>query len=450
MPVVARQLGGVREYGLAFSLFYTTALLGTSLAGGWADRRGPREPVLTGLALFVVGLALCGSATSWSVLLLGRAVSGAGGGLIGVALYVVVADSYPPATRPVLFGWISAAWVVPSMVGPAVAGLLAEHASWRLVFWLVPPLVTGPALVLLPRLRRPNGGGADGGGADGGGAGGGGPGRREQTGGGARALRGAGLAAGVLGVQIGLQAVVARPGPLGLLVLGGGLALALVSLPGLVPAGTALAVRGLPSVVLVRGLLTAAFFGAETFVPLMLVSERRLSAAVAGLCLTGGAVGWSSGAWLQGRRGLRLSRFTLVSAGAAVIAVAVLGLTGAVTDTFPVWLVAPLWAFSGLGMGLAMSCTSVLTLQLSPAGQEGRSSAGLQLSDQLGSVLGLGVLGAVFGALHDPAGSDAGAFRLIWVITGSLAVVTAGVAVRTRPAGPASVGKPADGSLSTS
>jgi MFS family permease len=62
MPVVARDLGGLRLYGLAFSLFLTTSLLGMVLAGSWCDRSGPRGPVLLGLALFAGGLVLCGAA----------------------------------------------------------------------------------------------------------------------------------------------------------------------------------------------------------------------------------------------------------------------------------------------------------------------------------------------------------------------------------------------------
>src|SRR5262249_49519340 len=52
------------------------------------------------------------------------------------------------------FAMLSAAWVLPSLIGPTIAGLLAQHASWRLVF-LVVPLVAVPAtLVILPRLSH--------------------------------------------------------------------------------------------------------------------------------------------------------------------------------------------------------------------------------------------------------------------------------------------------------
>src|SRR4051812_50004730 len=57
--------------------------------------RGPRAPVLAALALFTAGLLVAGTATAFPVLLAGRAVSGLGGGLLSVAIYVVIADVYP-------------------------------------------------------------------------------------------------------------------------------------------------------------------------------------------------------------------------------------------------------------------------------------------------------------------------------------------------------------------
>ncbi|MFZ0160789.1 MAG: MFS transporter, partial [Kineosporiaceae bacterium] len=153
MPVAAQALGGVRDYGLAFSLFMTTSLLGIVLAGGWNDRHGPAAPMLIGLATFAVGLVLCGLAGSFAVLLAGRAVSGLGAGLEMVSLYVLVAGAYPDQLQPRVFGVISAGWVLPSLIGPPIAGFLATQISWRAVFLAVPPLVALPLPVLTARLR---------------------------------------------------------------------------------------------------------------------------------------------------------------------------------------------------------------------------------------------------------------------------------------------------------
>ncbi len=417
MPVVAEQLDAVRSYSLAFSLFFTASLLGMVVAGGLADNRGPTLPLTVGMSLFAGGLVVCGTATTFAALLVGRAVSGLGAGGLVVALYVVVAAVYPEEARPKVFGWISAAWVVPAVVGPPIAGWLATEVSWRLVFLVVPPVAVLALVLLLPQVRRfparavtdaPAG---------------------TALSGRSRALLGLALASGAALLQWAAQHVVPlRVVPV--LVGLAGMALIAVGLPRLMPAGTLRVGRGLPSVVVVRGLYTAAFFGAETYVPLALSQEKGLSLAAAGVALTGGALGWSLGSYVQGRPGLRIPRHGLLALGAGFIAVGIAGLSISMLPGVSPWAAAPVWAVGAIGMGLAMSSTSVLVLAMSPPAVQGRNSASLQISDSLGAVTGVGIGGAVFAAGHDPAGSDAGLFVAIWL--GLAAVALTGVVVGWR------------------
>lgn len=426
MPVVAEDLGAVRTYALAFSVFLTASLLGTVVAGGYADARGPRAPVVAGLVLFCAGLLGCGAAPTFTLLLAGRAVSGLGAGLIVVGLYVVVARCYPEAQRPRVFGWVSAAWVLPSVLGPPVAGWLATDVSWRLVFVAVPPFVLVAAGLLLGVLARL------------------GPPAEPPAGGRRRTVLGAAVAGGAFALQWGARGEQAWPVVVAWLTAGA--ALLVAGLPGLLPAGTLRAGRGLASVVAGRGLLTGSFFAAETFVPLMLVRERGLSPAVAGLALTGAAFGWFAGAWAQARPDLRVSRPTLLAAGGLVVAGSAAALPLLLLDGVPALLLLPLWAVAGLGMGLATSTSSVLLLGLSAAGEEGRNSAALQVSDALGSVLGIGAAGAVFAALHTTDGADAPAYALIWAGCAVVGVAAGVVGRRARPAAagalPVTLGQP--------
>src|SRR4051794_18155631 len=193
MPVAAQALHGVRSYGLAFASYFATLMLGTVAAGGWTDARGPRAPVLTGLGLFAGGLLLAGAAPTFPVLLVGRAVSGLGGGLLVVSLYVVVADVYPADLQPRVFGAISTAWVLPSIVGPAIAGWLATHWSWRAVFLVVLPLAVLLLPVLAPQLRSSSRSG-----------------ERDPAQTRRLLLLGLGLAVGALSLQAGIDAGVPR------------------------------------------------------------------------------------------------------------------------------------------------------------------------------------------------------------------------------------------------
>src|ERR1700728_184254 len=85
LPVVGRHLGDLRLYGWVFSAFLLASLIGIVIAGTLADRVPLGRLMLTGLALFSLGLIIGGTAPSMVVLVAGRAVQGLGaGGVAGV------------------------------------------------------------------------------------------------------------------------------------------------------------------------------------------------------------------------------------------------------------------------------------------------------------------------------------------------------------------------------
>ena len=420
MPVLAADLDAVRNYGSAFSVFLTTSLLGVVVSGTWCDARGPLWPVRIGLLCFGGGLLGCGLAGTFPMLLAGRAVAGAGGGLLIVAMYVVIADVYPSALQPRLFSLISAGWVLPGLIGPVLAGWLAENVSWRAVFLLVPPLALPAVLVLLPRLRPDQAAAV--------------PDVTVRR----RVAAGAALAGGVLALQWGLAALGESSGSrltVAAIAAGGGLLLAGLAFWDLVPSGTLTLRRGLPTVITLRGLYAGMFNGVEVFIPLMLVTERGMSAVEAGLVLTGATLGWTSGSMLQARSEtprIRIPRHRLMVAGAGLVAVGEVLLVLAVRPPVPAWAALGFWSLAAVGMGLAMSSTSVLVLRYSETGQEGRNSAALQLSDAFGSALGIGLAGAAFATWHRPEGSDATLFTVMWLTFAVVALAAAAIGFRVR------------------
>ena len=420
MPVVAAELDAVRSYGLAFSVMLTAELLGIVLSGVWADRAGPFPALVGGQVLLAAGSLVAGLAVSFPMLLLGRAVFGLGGGLLVVALYVVIGRAYPDAMRPRVFSWISAAWVLPSLVGPPVAGFLTTTLSWRWVFLVVLAPVAVTFVIVLGQRRRIEGTPVEAG-PDG-----------------ARALHGRvarlGLAIAVAAgaMQFGAERLVPLA-PLPLVLTAVGFVGVAVLFPRLVPSGTLRLARGLPSVMAGRFLLTAAFNGAITFVPLMLVNERGLTPGLAGLMLSVGALGWSLGSAIQGNDAFARRKPMLVATGACFLAAGDAGLAAVAALDLHHWLVGAAAALAGLGMGLAMSSTSVLSLSLSEPQDHGSTASSLNLADVLGSVMGIASAGAVFAALHDPDGSDTPVFVLIWLTMAAVAVVCVVAGRRTRP-----------------
>src|SRR5690606_28073596 len=187
----------------------------------------------------------------------------------------------------------------PSIVGPLVAGTLADHLTWRLVFLGIAPLVVLPIVLALPQVRAYDGPPP------------GGPTLRRGR------LRLA--AAAAVGAAL-LQAAGLRRDAIAVALILVALALLVPSVPRLLPPGTLVLRRGLPTVIAMRGILAGAFFGAEAFLPLMLVAQRGLSATLAGLALTGGALGWASGSWYQGRPNLTVPRYLLLRIGSGLVA----------------------------------------------------------------------------------------------------------------------------------
>ncbi|MFF7769544.1 MFS transporter [Streptomyces massasporeus] len=528
MPVAARELDGVSLYAFAFSGYFTTSLFGMVLSGQWSDRRGPLGPLTTGIASFGAGLLLSGTAGTMWVFILGRAVQGFGGGLVIVALYVVVGRAYPERLRPAIMAAFAASWVLPSIVGPLAAGTVTEQLGWRWVFVGIPVLVVFPLALALPQIRRRASGPA------------------RHTAAESAAAQGADLPvpaertavadrpvtpdpAGTadrlalpadpsappadrlalpadpsapladrlalpadpsapladrlalpadpsapladrlalpadrpappanppatidrrrirlaLGISLGaglLQYAAQDLRPLSLLPGAVGVALLVPAVLGLLPRGTYRAARGLPSVVLLRGVAAGSFIAAESFVPLMLVTQRGLSPTLAGFSLAAGGGTWALGSWVQSRSRVEPYRERLTTVGMLLVAAAVAAAPSVLIESVPVWTLAVAWAFGCFGMGLVISSTSVLLLKLSAPEEAGTNSAALQISDGLSNVVLLSAGGAAFAALGGGAvshtathtsGSHPAAFTAVFLPMAAVALVGAWVSTRLR------------------
>lgn len=414
MPTVVAALDGQAWYALAFGGALAAAVVGKVLAGLWSDARGPQAPLWAGAAGFVAGLVIAGAAPSMAVLVAGRVLQGLGGGVLFVVLYVAVGRVVVPDRRPRLFAALAAAWVLPAIVGPFLAGLIVEHAGWRWVFLGMAPFVV-PAVILVQHALRDTGGAPEPDPASG----------RSV----ARQLGWALAAAASVGLlHYGGQ----LPGLVALAPIGLALVGLIVTAPRLLPAGTLRARRGLPTVILLRGLAGAGFVSAEVFIPLLLGSERGFVPATAGLALTVSALTWSAGSWYQGRPGQPFARTQLLQMGMGCLAVGAAVVALAVAPAVPAALALAGWAVAGLGMGLVYPTLSVLTLELSPAAEHGRHSSALQLWDSLCTAAALAVVGSLFAGLLPHAGALA--YLAVFGFAGVLAVLGLALAGRTGPA----------------
>ena len=154
MPEVAEDLGR-GGYGAAFSAFFLGSVVGVLFGGPLADRFGAARPFAA--AAVCVRRRPRGQRH--------RPDDGRAGGRPDCCrasapgpprpiVYTVIGRAYPEAARLRMFAVISTAWVLPGVLGPGLAGLVAEHAGWRWVFLGLLPLVAVAVGATLPPLRR--------------------------------------------------------------------------------------------------------------------------------------------------------------------------------------------------------------------------------------------------------------------------------------------------------
>ena len=419
MPTVARALDGEALYALTFAAPLACGVLGTVAAGMWSDRRGPALPLVVAMVLFSAGLLVCAAAPTMEVLLAGRVLQGLGGGALTVGLYVLVGIVFPAALRPAVFASFAAAWVLPALFGPAVAALVADTLGWRWVFGGAVLLVAAAALLIAPALRSTRRPGRPGGGAS-----------DEDDAGATTAPRGSLAWAAVAAVAVlAMELLGSEPGT----ALGAGLALVLVvvSLRRLLPPGTLVGRRGLPSVIATRGLLSASFFCAEAYIVYVLQEQWGLSPGRAGIALTFVGITWAAASQVQARLGSRVSDVTAMRVGTALVLAGVAALALSVELHLPALVTGASYVLAGAGMGFGYPRTSVAMLAVSSDRDRGFNSSALTIADSLGAALALSVSGVVFAA-SQRAGQDP--FLAVFVLGGLIAALGVVAAARTQPA----------------
>jgi MFS family permease len=398
MPIVKDELGGLDLYGWVFSAFFLGSLLGIVVVGGLLDRGGLVRPYAIGLGLFGAGLLIGGLAPSMPVLIAGRFLQGLGAGATPPTAFVAIGRSLPDSLRPRMFATLSTAWVLPGLIGPAIASFIGEHLSWRAVFLGLLPLIAIAAAMTLPALRAvpppdpveeareheiaaassrrfPN------------------------------AIRVA-FGAGLLLAGLTWAEPLALPGgaatlPAVVVVAGlvlAGLAVGVPAFRALTPAGTLVGAAGLPATVLLRGLMTFMFFAPDAFVPLAVVDWRGAGTTTGGIALTAATLAWTAGSWVQARYVDRYGIRAFVRVAFVVTLVGIALFSISLAPAVPVAGAIVAWAIAGFGMGLGYAGLSLAVLRDAAPEVQGSATSALQLSDVVGTALGTGVAGAIVAA----------------------------------------------------
>ncbi|HEY5217653.1 MAG TPA: MDR family MFS transporter [Pseudolabrys sp.] len=156
LPTIGRHFGNLDDLSWVVTAYLLTGTASTPLYGKLSDIYGRRVVMLTAIVIFVAGSLVCALAPSMTVLVLGRACQGLGGGGLMALAQIIIADIVSPRERGRYHGYIGAVFATSSVGGPVLGGFLTEHLDWSLIFWINLPLglaalaMTSSVLKLVP------------------------------------------------------------------------------------------------------------------------------------------------------------------------------------------------------------------------------------------------------------------------------------------------------------
>ncbi|MBE1556239.1 MFS transporter [Sporosarcina limicola] len=380
-PKLAQSLNGIHLYGWIFSAFLLSQIIGAMVIGNQIDKNGLFKSFVVSILIFVAGIVIAATSINMQMLIGGRAFQGFGAGALLTCVYSSIALSYPDELRTKILAAFSSAYVLPALIGPYMAGLLAESLSWRFVFWFVLPFIVLAVFLTLPSFRKlqaentfaPS----------------------EQRGN-YKEIYAVLL---TLGTGLLLAGLGFLPDWKGITMSAVGVMIMIQPLRKLLPEGAFVVRRGLPATIVSRGLFVASFLAVESYVVLALTTVKGFSADIAGLIVAAGAISWSVAAWFQSKlderdHGNGRKKRVIVGIGFMIIGVALVILIIGLPGNGVVFAILS-QILTGFGIGLAHPTTGAIALQHAKAGEAGAVSANIQFIDAFGPGLGIGIGGAL-------------------------------------------------------
>jgi MFS family permease len=416
MPSAVADIGGQRFYAWVTTVYLVASVVAATTVSAALARLGPRGAYLLGLAVFGLGSLLSAIAPTMELLLVGRVVQGAAGGLLAGLGYAVINSALPQSLWTRASALVSAMWGVGTLVGPAAGGLFSQFSSWRWAFGVLVGLSAAIAALVpfalpartadVPRIadRIPVWS--------------------------LLLLGAAALTVSVAGIPHGVAWMVV------LLAAGAGLvALFLVvdrrTTAAVLPP-TAFRPGPLKWIYLTLGLLMAATM-ADLYVPMFGQRLAHLTPVAAGFLGVSLAVGWTiseiASASINGTRALKriVAIAPLVMATGLALA-AVSQFDDATAGLIAVWVVALM--ITGFGVGMAWPHLSAWAMGcVDDPGEGGRAAAAINTVQLIFGAFGAGVAGIV---VNTADRVDATAARWLFAVFAVLAVIGCSASFRSR------------------
>lgn len=156
MPRIVAELGGMDYYSWVATAAMLVSAISVPIVGKLSDLYGRRPFYLGGLAIFIAGSILAGSAQNFWWLVGARAIQGLGMGIIMPLSQTIVGDIIPPRQRGKYQGWMGVVFGVTSVAGPLAGGVITDSLGWRWLFFVAVPVGLVALFVIARFLDLPH------------------------------------------------------------------------------------------------------------------------------------------------------------------------------------------------------------------------------------------------------------------------------------------------------
>ncbi|WP_181183160.1 MDR family MFS transporter [Mesorhizobium sp. B3-1-7] len=383
LPTIARALGHAEYLPWIVTGYLLTATAMAPLYGKISDVYGRRPVIYAAILVFLLGSLVSALAPNMLVLVIGRAIQGAGGGGLFALAQTVIGDLVPPRERARYAAWISGTWAVASVAGPLLGGVFAEHLHWSLIFWINLPIgFLAMAIINNPLRKLPIA---------------------------AKNHRIDGLGAVLLVIATSLLLLALNWGGsaypwfsreiLGLVACSV-VFWAFFALRVLKAAEPLISLEVLSNPIVLAGtismfLLQAANIGASVYLPVYLQSVVGLSVSESGTAMLGLLLGTVAGATFSGRTIPRFVHYKRIAMIGVSLAIVCIGVLSAIAEHASLLEVEILTTLIGLGSGTTFPVATVSVQNAVDRAHLGVATGVLTFLRTLGGALGVALLGAV-------------------------------------------------------
>ena len=152
MPKIIASLGGLQYYVWPFTIYLTTVIISAMLSGKLTDFYGSKKVLIGALIVFISGSVLCGFSQNMTELIIFRALQGLGAGIIVTVPKKIIAEMVPPRQRGKYMGLFGIAGGISTVVGPTLGGFITDFLGWQWIFFINVPIGIISLSLIIPYL----------------------------------------------------------------------------------------------------------------------------------------------------------------------------------------------------------------------------------------------------------------------------------------------------------